>query len=201
MKLSEHEAKALEFIVRSNSQIDQQIANISSQELLKVALDFYLTYSRYLLFKVRDTMISDFTDHRFISASLMLGMWSSIRAGPEFDDFRAIDKCYGPRFMAIRSNIFNLLKQEKLEQLVPNLLSSSYSTEIREDHQALNVTLVNDLREISIVAVAILARLEQPSVAIVFVDQARQLFNFEESTWTHGVLDLLHASSIVHLAR
>ena len=35
----------------------------------------------------------------------------------------------------------------------------------------------------------------------MFIEVARDLFNFEECTWTHGVLNLLHASNIVHMMR
>ena len=35
----------------------------------------------------------------------MLGMWSSMRQSPEFDDFKGIDRYYGERFLAIRNNI------------------------------------------------------------------------------------------------
>ena len=48
---------------------------------------------------------------------------------------------------------------------------------------------------------SIMCRLEQFAPAIVFINAARELFNFEEGTWTHGVLNLLHASNIVHLAK
>ena len=170
VKLCEEEAKALEFIVCQNKQIDSNIANISSSDLLKVALDFYLTYSKYILFKVRDMKINDFTDHRFISASLMMGMWSSMRQGPEFDDFKAIDSNYGERFLAISKNIFALLKQERIEKLIPNLLIDCVSEETSEDLKALYLTLFNDLRELSITSAGILGRLDLPQVAIVFLD-------------------------------
>ena len=132
---------------------------------------------------------------------MMMGMWTSMREMPEFDDFIKVDKCYGERFLAIKSAVLNLMKQEKINSLVPNLLIDSISESTEPDKKAKYVSLVDDLREISLTAIGIMARLEQMQVASQILEVARQLFNFEENTWTHGVLDLLNASSQIHMAR
>ena len=84
VKLLDEEAKAIRYMIRNNDRVDFKITNFSSCSLLKAALDFFLTYSKYILFKVRDNKINEFTDHRFISASLMMGMWSSMRESNDF---------------------------------------------------------------------------------------------------------------------
>ena len=85
VKLSDNERPALEFIVRSNSQISQSIANISSTQLLKYALDFYLPYSKFLLFKIRDIRSTSYGDHKFVSASMMFGIWRMMSKNHDFE--------------------------------------------------------------------------------------------------------------------
>jgi len=173
VKLQMNERPALEFIVKSNSQIKERIADISSQQLLKTALDFFVPYLKYLLFKIRDQRQNSYADHRFISASLFMGMWQKITVRTEFDDFRVIDQNFDSRFLAIRQNVFHLLKRETSEQLVPNLTLKSIDQSVSDEDKCLLVTFVNDLRELSLVAPMILARLDMPQVAIIFLDQAR----------------------------
>ena len=86
-----------------------------------MALDFYLTYFRYVLVQVRDDKLNDFSDHRYISASIMMGMWSSMRELVEYEDFKVVDRDYSDRFMINRHNIFALLTREKIESLVPSI--------------------------------------------------------------------------------
>ena len=137
------------------------------------------------------------SDHKFVSASLMLGMWEKIQATSEFDDFLGIPRMYEAHIANNRQNFFNLLKRETIEQLIPNLFivvgnTGQASAQAEEMSQAqYYVDLVNMMRELSMVVPSILARLEQFAPAIVFVSAARELFNFEEDTWTHGVLNLL----------
>lgn len=54
VKINDNEKPALEFIIKSNSQINQSIANVSSTQLLKYVMEFFLSYSKYLLYKIRD---------------------------------------------------------------------------------------------------------------------------------------------------
>ena len=61
--------------------------------------------------------------------------------------------------------------------------------------------MLDGLRELSIIMPSILARINQFPTAIVFLNQSKQLFSFEENTWLKGALDLLHASCTLHLAR
>ena len=99
-----------------------------------------------------------------------------------------------------RQNLSYLLKKETIEKLVPNLFMKLQNPEfhsVEEDEIAIIAVLVNDLREISIVIPSILARLQRQSESIAFIEQARILFNFEERTWTHGVLDLMHGSNLI----
>ena len=44
IKLNDNDRPALEFIVRQNAQIKEEIANISSPELLKICITFFLNY-------------------------------------------------------------------------------------------------------------------------------------------------------------
>ena len=71
---------------------------------------------------------------------------------------------------------------------------------LSDEDIAIITTLVNDLREISIVIPAILTRLDKQADAIASIELSRNLFNFEECTWTHGVLDLLEASTCIYSA-
>lgn len=83
-----------------------------------------------------------------------------MQEAPEYDDFANIDKCYGERFLAIKSAITSLMKQEKINSLVPNLFIDSISDDTDPEKRALCVCMVNDLREISLAAIAITARLD-----------------------------------------
>ena len=65
VKLSDQEKPALEFIVRNNSQIATKISNLSNQSLLGHAIKFYLLFIKYLLYKIRDMKLNEFSDHRF----------------------------------------------------------------------------------------------------------------------------------------
>ena len=121
VKLSLNERPAIEFIVKSNSQISLKLCNISSTELLSHVFDFYLPYVKYLLFKIRDLKSHGFEDHKFISASLLLGMWQSIRASPDFEQFSDIIENFEARFQSNRQNLYHLLKRETIEMLIPNL--------------------------------------------------------------------------------
>jgi hypothetical protein len=85
VKLSDNERPALEFIVRSNSQISQSIANITSQQLLKYALGFYLPYAKFLLFRIRDIRSTSYSDHKFVSASMMFGIWDLMSKNHDFE--------------------------------------------------------------------------------------------------------------------
>ena len=107
----DNERPALEFIVRNNSQIDQKIANISSSEVLECALNFFLPYAKFLLFKIRE--IKSNADLKFVSGSLMLGMWLRGRTSSGFDNFSTL-KMYEERFQQNRQNFLNLLKRETI---------------------------------------------------------------------------------------
>ena len=50
VKLLDEEAKAIRYMIRNNDRIDFKITNFTSCILLKVALDFFLAYSKYILF-------------------------------------------------------------------------------------------------------------------------------------------------------
>lgn len=54
VKLSANDRPALEFIVSQNAHINEKIANIGSSEIFECALNFFLPYAKYLLFKIRD---------------------------------------------------------------------------------------------------------------------------------------------------
>ena len=208
VKLSDNERPALEFIVKNNSQISEKIANISSSQLLEHALNFFLPFAKFLLFRIRDMKMNANSDHKFVSASLMLGMWQKIQATSEFDDFLGM-KMYEAHMANNRQNFFNLLKRETIENLIPDLFivcGNAGQTAAGDGGEEMSQAqfyfdLMNMLRELSFVIPSILARLEQFAPAIVFNNAARELFNFEEDTWTHGVLNLLHASGIVHMAK
>ena len=103
VKLYEHENEALDLIVRSNSQVEEQISNFSSSDLLEIGLDFFLKYSKYLLFQLKKM------DKESKKSDYQLFM-------------KAIKQNFGARFHLIKQNIFNLLKKDKVESLVPNLL-------------------------------------------------------------------------------
>ena len=62
---------------------------------------------------------------------------------------------------------------------------------------AVNICVLEDLRALTVIIPSTLARLDMFSQAILAVEQARILFNFEEGTKTHAMLDMLHASSII----
>ena len=47
----------------------------SSQDLLSFALDFFQKYSEHVLFKVRLGKVDEFTENKFISASLLKKTW------------------------------------------------------------------------------------------------------------------------------
>lgn len=85
VKLSDKDRPAVEFMIRNNTQFKEQFANISSQELIKIALEFFLSYAKYLLYRIRDYRSNG--DLKFVSGSLKLGMWSSIAASDDFKDF------------------------------------------------------------------------------------------------------------------
>ena len=72
------------------SQINQQIANCSSAMLLRQRITFFLSYSKYLLYKIRDIKSDGYTDHKFISASIMLGMWQKMQPSPEIENFNSL---------------------------------------------------------------------------------------------------------------
>ena len=91
------------------------------------------------------------------------------------------------------------MKQEKVEQLVPMLFMSIVSADTPPQELHRNSQLVNYLREMSYLTITLLGRILLPQVAILYIDHARQLFSFEEHSWTHGVLDLLHASCAIRI--
>lgn len=88
--------------------------------------------------------------------------------------------------------------------LIPDLfVVNTTSDDVNGSNDArsdLKKQILQDLRELSIVIPSAICRLEQFSQAIVFIQHVRQFFDFEEGTWTHAVLNLLHASNLVHTA-
>ena len=103
----------------------------------------------------------------------MLGMWQRITLTEDYEQFTLMmNGAYEGRFQMNRNNVFNLLKAEIVEQLIPNLFMKSIDGGADEVDQAERDNckdIVDSIREISLVAASILARLEQYSVAIVFI--------------------------------
>lgn len=62
-------------MVKNNSQIRDKFASIGSSDILKLALDFFVAYAKHLLFRTRDMRSTVNSDHRFVSGSLLMGMW------------------------------------------------------------------------------------------------------------------------------
>ena len=86
--------------------------------------------------------------------------------------------------------------------MIPNLfINDSDNAEISQHEKDFKKELLDDMRETSFVIPAIFVRIEAYAYSVVFLNQAKIFFNFEEGTWTHGVLDLLHASNTFQLAR
>lgn len=72
---------------------------------------------------------------------------------------------------------------------------------LTEDQRVTHEAIIYKLRELSFILPLIMCRLDQNAQAIVFITAARKLFEIEQQTWYHGVLNLLHATNIVHLAK
>ena len=125
VKVNHKELKAIEFILHSNQHVKQGISDTSSAEILKFVLEFFLTYLHYLAFRIRDARLCSFT----FPSCVMQCIWNAISgdSGEKIVYFLEIDNLYKARFLQTKANIFNLLKQEKVEQLVPMLLMSTVS--------------------------------------------------------------------------
>ena len=107
--LSDSERPAIEFLVENNQHLSQNLATISKIEVIKIALDFFLPYSKYLLFMIRDSKVNAYADHKFVSASMMFGIWSQVQSHCDYDRFMRI-KHYEARFQSNKVNFQNLCK-------------------------------------------------------------------------------------------
>ena len=171
VKISSNQKKAIETILHCDLHLTQSISDISRADFLKFSLEFILTYLRYLLFRVRDARLYSFS----IPSTIMQCLWDAISndEGENFVHFMTIDNWFKARFLRIKKNIFKLMKQEALEQLVPMLLLSTVAADTTPSDRRINTKIVDQLREMAYLTVTLMSRIQEPDVAIMFINEAR----------------------------
>ena len=72
-------------------------------------------------------------------------LWDAISndEGENFVHFMTIDNWFKARFLRIKKNIFKLMKQEALEQLVPMLLLSTVAADTTPSDRRINTKIVD----------------------------------------------------------
>ena len=80
-------------------------------------------------------------------------LWQAVKDGgsENFTKFVSINNFFKNRFLHLKANIFNQLRKDKIEQLIPAVLTTS--------SDKLHLLVVGYLREISLLVICILGRL------------------------------------------
>ena len=76
MWLSEYEHRALEYVFLNSTLMDSPILPGSPVSLLKLAVEFFVSYLKYLLHMLHLTIVEGYAEHRYQTSSIMQGIWS-----------------------------------------------------------------------------------------------------------------------------
>ena len=125
------------------------------------------------MMQIQETNVFNLIEHRWISASIMNRISESLGKLNVSAEYRKVDQDFGERFFSIRTALFNLMKYEKVNQLRPHLLTDSISDQCPPEEKAYCMETVDKLRDLSLMSIAILGRLEYPGTALKFIDHAR----------------------------